>query len=70
MSETQRTLLTLEEAAQRAGYSARHLKRIVVRDDIRHLRISGKWFVVQADLASWIRDKSPRRSPLVDELTS
>jgi len=66
MVKTERRLLSIVEAAQLAGYSARHFQRIILRNEIRYCTISGKWFVVLADLTAWMQAKPARKSPAVD----
>jgi hypothetical protein len=67
MVKTERRLLNIDEAAEMAGYSARHFQRIILRDEIRYCTISGKWFVGLADFAAWMQYKSPRKPPSLDQ---
>lgn len=56
------TFLDIETAAQLAGFSSRHFRRIIEEDGIPVIRIRGKFFIVSRDFNRWKTLRNEKRS--------
>jgi excisionase family DNA binding protein len=52
-SPRSKTFLTIPEAAERAGFSVRHFRRIIHHDRIPVIQIRRKFFILDRDLQNW-----------------
>src|SRR5438094_9430041 len=69
-----RTFLDIPNAAELAGFSVRHFRRIIEEEQIRIVQIGRKFFILGADFERWQATKKVKPSShisinLVDELT-
>ena len=48
-----KTFLTIPEAAEQAGFSARHFRRIIENAHIPVIQIRQKFFILGRDFQSW-----------------
>ena len=55
---SQKMFLDLSTAAELAGFSSRHFRRIIEEDKIRTMRVGRKFFVLGSDFNSWQTDKA------------
>lgn len=53
-----RTFLNISTAAEEAGFSLRHFRRIIEEDRIPIIQIGRKFFVLRRDLDAW-KQKAP-----------
>jgi excisionase family DNA binding protein len=58
-SPATKTFLTIPEAAERAGFSARHFRRIIENERIPVIQIRQKFFILGRDFQSWKSRNSP-----------
>jgi hypothetical protein len=56
LSET-KLFLGIAAAAEMAGFSARHFRRIVEQDGIPTIQIGRKSFILNSDFTDWVRAK-------------
>ena len=54
-----KTFLTIPEAAERAGFSARHFRRIIENARIPVIQIRQKFFILDRDFQSWKSRNTP-----------
>ena len=52
-SPRNKTFLTIPEAAELAGFSARHFRRIIEHDRIPVIQIRQKFFILDRDFQNW-----------------
>ena len=58
---TKRTFLDIPNAAELAGFSVRHFRRIIEEDKIPVMQIGRKLFIVARDLEAWKSTKGEAR---------
>jgi excisionase family DNA binding protein len=46
--------LTLSQAANLAGLSVRHIRRLITEESLKCIAINGKWFVMRSEFDSWM----------------
>ena len=56
-----RTFLDIPNAAELAGFSVRHFRRIIEEDRIPIVQIGRKFFILGRDFSSWESSKKLRR---------
>ncbi len=54
---TKRTFLDIPNAAELAGFSVRHFRRIIEEEQIRIVQIGRKFFILGADFERWQSSK-------------
>jgi len=59
--KTRRKFLDIPSAAQQAGYSSRHFRRIMEEDRIPVMRIGRKFFIVSSDFEKWQETRGETR---------
>lgn len=52
-----KTFLDIPNAAELAGFSVRHFRRIIEEEQIRIVQIGRKFFILGADFARWQESK-------------
>jgi len=57
-----RTFLDIPNAAELAGFSVRHFRRIIEEERIRIVQIGRKFFILGADFERWQQAKKPKLS--------
>jgi len=57
-----RTFLEIPNAAQMAGFSVRHFRRIIEDEQIRIVQIGRKFFILGADFERWQATRRPKVS--------
>ena len=57
-----RIFLDIPNAAQMAGFSVRHFRRIIEEERIRIVQIGRKFFILGADFARWQAAKKAKLS--------
>ena len=57
-----RTFLDIPNAAELAGFSVRHFRRIIEEERIRIVQIGRKFFILGADFERWQAAKKARPS--------
>jgi hypothetical protein len=57
-----RTFLDIPNAAELAGFSVRHFRRIIEEEQIRIVQIGRKFFILGADFERWQSSKRPKLS--------
>ena len=57
-----RTFLDIPNAAELAGFSVRHFRRIIEEERIRIVQIGRKFFILGADFERWQASKRPKLS--------
>lgn len=57
-----RTFLDIPNAAELAGFSVRHFRRIIEDERIRIVQIGRKFFILGADFERWQATKRTRTS--------
>ena len=57
-----RTFLDIPNAAELAGFSVRHFRRIIEEERIRIVQIGRKFFILGADFERWQTDKRMKAS--------
>ena len=55
--EVKRTFLDIPNAAEMAGFSVRHFRRIIEEERIRIVQIGRKFFILGADFERWQESK-------------
>jgi excisionase family DNA binding protein len=58
--KAKRTFLNIPNAAELAGFSARHFRRIIEDERIRIVQIGRKFFILGADFERWQASKKPK----------
>ena len=56
-----RMFLDIPKAAEMAGFSLRHFRRIIEEDQIPIVQIGRKFFILGRDFTSWQATKKTRR---------
>ncbi len=56
-----KTFLDIPSAAQLAGFSARHFRRIIEEDEIPIMQIGRKFFIVAKNFETWQSTQGQRR---------
>jgi excisionase family DNA binding protein len=59
---TKRTFLDIPNAAELAGFSVRHFRRIIEEERIRIVQIGRKFFILGADFDRWQQAKKAKVS--------
>jgi excisionase family DNA binding protein len=59
---TTRTFLDIPNAAELAGFSVRHFRRIIEEERIRIVQIGRKFFILGADFERWQAAKKAKLS--------
>jgi excisionase family DNA binding protein len=59
---TKRTFLDIPNAAELAGFSVRHFRRIIEEERIRIVQIGRKFFILGADFERWQLSKKVKVS--------
>jgi excisionase family DNA binding protein len=59
---TKRTFLDIPNAAELAGFSVRHFRRIIEEERIRIVQIGRKFFILGADFERWQSAKKAKVS--------
>ena len=59
---TKRTFLDIPNAAEIAGFSVRHFRRIIEDERIRIVQIGRKFFILGADFERWQTTKKMKLS--------
>jgi len=59
---TKRTFLDIPNAAELAGFSVRHFRRIIEEERIRIVQIGRKFFILGADFERWQASKRAKLS--------
>ena len=59
---TKKTFLDIPNAAELAGFSVRHFRRIIEEERIRIVQIGRKFFILGADFERWQASKRPKLS--------
>ena len=59
---TKRTFLDIPNAAELAGFSVRHFRRIIEEERIRIVQIGRKFFILGADFDRWQASKKVKVS--------
>jgi len=59
---TKRTFLDIPNAAELAGFSVRHFRRIIEEERIRIVQIGRKFFILGADFERWQSSKRTKVS--------
>ena len=57
-----KTFLDIPNAAEMAGFSVRHFRRIIEDERIRIVQIGRKFFILGADFERWQASKKPKVS--------
>ena len=57
-----RTFLDIPNAAEMAGFSVRHFRRIIEEERIRIVQIGRKFFILGADFERWQTEKRLKAS--------
>ena len=57
-----KTFLDIPNAAELAGFSVRHFRRIIEEERIRIVQIGRKFFILGADFERWQADKRMKAS--------
>ncbi len=57
-----RTFLDIPNAAELAGFSVRHFRRIIEDERIRIVQIGRKFFILNSDFERWQASKRPKVS--------
>jgi len=57
-----KTFLDIPTAAEMAGFSIRHFRRIIEEDQIPIVQIGRKFFILGRDFTSWECSKRTKRS--------
>ena len=57
-----RTFLDIPNAAELAGFSVRHFRRIIEDERIRIVQIGRKFFILGADFERWLATKKTKVS--------
>ena len=57
-----RTFLDIPNAAELAGFSVRHFRRIIEEEQIRIVQIGRKFFILGADFERWQATKKVKPS--------
>jgi excisionase family DNA binding protein len=57
-----RTFLDIPNAAELAGFSVRHFRRIIEEEQIRIVQIGRKFFILGADFEKWQAAKKAKAS--------
>jgi hypothetical protein len=57
-----KTFLDIPNAAQLAGFSVRHFRRIIEDEQIRIVQIGRKFFILGADFQRWQESKKAKVS--------
>ncbi len=60
--------LDIPNAAQMAGFSVRHFRRIIEEERIRIVQIGRKFFILGADFERW--QSSNRRKPALQQTSN
>ena len=55
-----RTFLDIPNAAELAGFSVRHFRRIIEEERIRIVQIGRKFFIMGADFERWQSEKQEK----------
>jgi excisionase family DNA binding protein len=58
---TKRMFLDIPNAAELAGFSVRHFRRIIEEERIRIVQIGRKFFIMGADFERWQSTKTPKQ---------
>ena len=58
---TKRTFLDIPNAAELAGFSVRHFRRIIEEDRIPIVQIGRKFFILGRDFTTWESTKKVKR---------
>ncbi|HEX4999599.1 MAG TPA: helix-turn-helix domain-containing protein [Terriglobia bacterium] len=61
-TETKRMFLDIPNAAQLAGFSVRHFRRIIEDEQIRVVQIGRKFFILGSDFGEWQARKKQKPS--------
>lgn len=56
-----RMFLDIPRAAQLAGFSTRHFRRIIEEDHIRIVEIGRKFFILGTDFEQWRNSNRPKK---------
>jgi hypothetical protein len=56
-----KTFLDIPTAAEMAGFSIRHFRRIIEEDRIPIIQIGRKFFILGRDFSNWETSKKPKR---------
>ena len=59
---TKRLFLDIPNAAELAGFSVRHFRRIIEEERIRIVQIGRKFFILNADFERWQMNKTNKAS--------
>ena len=59
---TKKTFLDIPNAAELAGFSVRHFRRIIEEERIRIVQIGRKFFILGADFERWQSSKKVKVS--------
>jgi len=59
---TKKTFLDIPNAAELAGFSVRHFRRIIEEERIRIVQIGRKFFILGADFERWQASKRMKLS--------
>jgi excisionase family DNA binding protein len=59
---TKRTFLDIPNAAELAGFSVRHFRRIIEEERIRIVQIGRKFFILGSDFERWHATKRSKAS--------
>jgi hypothetical protein len=57
-----KTFLDIPTAAEMAGFSIRHFRRIIEEDQIPIVQIGRKFFILGRDFTSWESNKRTKRN--------
>ena len=57
-----KTFLDIPNAAELAGFSVRHFRRIIEDERIRIVQIGRKFFILGRDFSTWESSKKSRRN--------
>jgi len=57
-----RTFLDIPNAAEMAGFSVRHFRRIIEDEQIRIVQIGRKFFILAVDFERWQQTKKQKAS--------
>lgn len=56
-----KTFMDIPTAAELAGFSIRHFRRIIEEDRIPIIQIGRKFFILGRDFSNWETSKKPKR---------
>ena len=65
-SAGEKPFLNMDNAANAAGLSSRHFRRIIKNMNIRRIKIGRRFFVISADLQRWKAEKNSTATELDD----